>query len=46
MLDLASHLKYLQSILLEYNADGSLKELTMIRYFLENLKLSIRAEIE
>ena len=44
--DWAAHLEYLQSILLEFNADGAPKEGTMIRYFREGLKPSIWAEIE
>ena len=46
VLDFASYLKHLQSILLEFDTDGAPKEPTMIRYFQENLKPSVRAEIE
>ena len=46
MQDWAAHLEYLQSILLEFDADGALKEGTMIRYFRKGLRPSIQAEIE
>ena len=46
MLDWASHLKHLQSIFLEFDADEAPGEPTMIKYFREGLKPSIRAEIE
>ena len=46
VLDWASHLEQLQSILLEFDADGAPKEPTMIKYFREGLKPSIRAEME
>ena len=45
-LDWASHLEHLQSILLEFDADGAPREPTMIRYFREGLKPSIKAEID
>ena len=44
--DWAAYLEYLQSILSEFDADGAPKKDTMIRYFREGLKPSIRAEIE
>ena len=46
VLDWASHLEHLQSILLEFDADGVPGEPTIIRYFREGLKPSIRAEME
>ena len=46
MLDRASHLKYLQSISIEFDVDGAPGEPTIIRYFREGLKPSIRAEME
>ena len=46
MLDWASHLKHLQSILLEFDANGTPREPTMIRYFREGLKPSIQAEMQ
>lgn len=46
MLDWAFYLKYLQSILLEFDADGVLRESTMIKYFREGIKPSIQAEME
>ena len=45
-LDWASHPEYLQSILWEFDLDGAPGEPTMIRYFWEGLKPSIRAEME
>ena len=46
MLDWASYLKHLRSILLEFDADKAPQEPTMIKYFQEGLKPSIRAEME
>ena len=46
MLDLASHLEHLQSILLEFDADGAPGESTMISYFRKDLKPFIRAKME
>ena len=46
VLDWASHLEHLQSILLEFDADGVPGKPTIIRYFREDLKLFIRAEME
>lgn len=46
MLDWASYLKHLQSILLEFDIDGILGEPTIIKYFRESLKPSIWAKIE
>lgn len=44
--DWASHLEHLQSILLEFDADGAPKESAMIRFFREGLKPSIKAQME
>ena len=44
--NLASHLEYLQSILLEYDPVAAPTEVTMVRYFEEDLKPSIKAEID
>ena len=46
VLDWTAHLEYLQSILLEYDTVGALTKLTMLRYFRENLKPLILAELE
>ena len=46
MLDWASHLKHLQSILLEFDADEAQGEPTIIRYFRKGLKPSIQAKME
>ena len=46
MQDWAAHLKYLQSILLEFDADGAPKEGTMIIYFRKGIRPSIWAEME
>ena len=46
VLDWASHLKHLHSILLEFDADGASGEPTMIRYFWKGLKPSMKAEME
>ena len=46
VLDWATHLEYLQSILLEYDLAGAPGELTMLRYFWEGLWPSIRVELE
>ena len=46
VLDWASHLEHLQSILLEFDADGAPGEPTMIRYFREGLRPSIRVEMQ
>ena len=46
VLDWAFHLKHLRSILLEFDTDGAPGESTMIRYFREGLKPSIRAKME
>ena len=42
----ASHLKHLQSILLEYDPIAIPTEVTMVRYFEEGLKPSIKAEMD
>ena len=42
----ASHLKHLQSILLEFDIDGAPKESDLIRFFQEGLKPSIKAQME
>ena len=44
--DWASHLKYLQSILIEFDPLAAPTESTMVRYFEEGLKPSIKAEID
>ena len=44
--DWASHLQHLQSILAEFDSIGAPDELTMICYFREGLKPSIKVEIE
>ena len=41
VLDQASYLKHLQSILLEFDADGAPQKPIIIRYFRESLKPSI-----
>lgn len=46
MLDWAFYLKYLQFILLEFDADGALGKPTMIKSFQKSLKPSIQAKIE
>ena len=46
MLDWAAHLEHLQSILLEYDPVGAPTKPTMLRYFREDLKPSILAELE
>ena len=45
-MDWAAHLKHLQSILLEYDPIGAPGEPTMLRYFREGLRPSIRVELE
>ena len=42
----ASHLEYFQSILMEFNPAAAPTESTMVRYFEEDLKPSIKAEID
>lgn len=44
--DWAAHLDHLQSILLEFLADGAPPEAVPIRYFREGLKPSIKAYME
>ena len=44
--DWASHLEHLQSILMEFDPATAPTEVTMVRYFEEGLKPSIKAEIE
>ena len=46
VLDWAAHLEHLQSILLEYDPVGAPTEPTMLRYFREDLKPSVLAELE
>ena len=46
MLDWAAHLEYLLSILLEYNLVGVSTKPKMLRYFQEDLKLSVLAKLE
>ena len=42
----ATHLEYLQSILVEFDADGALVKSNLIQFFQEGLKPLIRAQIE
>ena len=42
----ASHLEHLQSILLEFDTDGAPEESDLIRLFQENLRPSIKAQME
>lgn len=44
--DWTAHLDHLQSILLEFDADGATTEAVAIRYFREGLKPSIKAQME
>ena len=44
--DWASHLEYLQSILIEFDPVAAPMESTMIRYFEEGLKPSIKVEMD
>ena len=44
--DWASHLEHLQSILMEFDPAAAPTESTMVRYFEEGLKPSIKAEID
>ena len=44
--DWAFHLKHLQSILQEYDPVAAPTEVTMVRYFEEGLKPSIKAEMD
>ena len=44
--DWASHLEHLQSILLEFDAEGAPEESDLIRFFREGLKPSIKAQME
>ena len=44
--DYASHLQHLQFILVEFGIIGALNELTMICYFQENFKPSIKVEMK
>ena len=46
VLEWAAHLKHLQSILTEFDSIGAPTEITMIRYFREGLKPSIKAEMD
>ena len=46
MLDWAAYLEHLRSILLEYNLVGAPTKSTMLRYFREDLKPSVLAELE
>ena len=43
---MASHLKHLQSILIEFDPAAAPTESTMIRYFEEGLKPSIKAKMD
>ena len=44
--DWASHLEYLQSILIDSDADGAPEESDLIRFFLERLKPLVKAQME
>ena len=44
--DWAAHLEYLQSILIEFDSEWAPEEGTMIRYFREGLRPSIRVKME
>ena len=44
--DWASHLEHLQSILIEFDPVAAPTESTMVRYFEEGLKPSIKAEMD
>ena len=44
--DWASHLEHLQSILMEFDPAAAPTESTMVRYFEEGLKPSIKAEMD
>ena len=44
--DWASHLKHLQAILIEFDADGAPEESVLIRFFREGLKPSVKAQME
>ena len=44
--DWAAHLKYLQSILIEFDFKCARKEGTMIRYFQEGFRPSVSVKIE
>ena len=44
--DWASHLEHLQSILMEFDPAAAPEESTMVRYFEEGLKPSIKAEMD
>ena len=44
--DWAAHLEYLQSILIEFDSEWAPEEGTMIRYFREGLRPSVRVEME
>lgn len=44
--DWASHPEHLQSVLIEFDADGAPGESDVIRYFQEALRPSIKAEME
>ena len=44
--DWASHLKYLQSILMEFDLVATLTKFTMVRYFEKGLKPSIKAKMD
>ena len=46
MLDRITHLKHLQSIVLEYDPTWASNKPIMLKYFWESLKLSILAELK
>ncbi len=46
VLDWAAHLEHLQAVLKEFDPSGAPNETTLIRYFRERLRLSIRAQLD
>ena len=44
--DWAAHLEHLQSILIEFDADGAPEESAVVRFFREGLKPSVKAQME
>ncbi len=46
LLDWAAHLEHLQAVLKEFNPTSALNKTTLIRYFRERLRPSIRAQLD
>ncbi len=46
VLDWATHLEHLQAVLKEFDPTGALNETTLIYYFRERLRPSIRAQLD